>query len=106
MFPGCKRCTQQYSAVQEVKDPYHLLELEFLSFDLALDVQALLTRISLKLSSASFVPEVQFSQYVPALEKIASLRLLQQVICHSWGILFAPDCLLSQFLNGRLGYHC
>ncbi|KAJ8533950.1 hypothetical protein K7X08_007274 [Anisodus acutangulus] len=67
---------------QEVKDLYHLLEHEFLSLDLALKVQPLLNKISKfggKLSSASSVPEVQLSQYVPALEKPATLRFLQQV---------------------------
>ncbi|KAH0720874.1 hypothetical protein KY285_005752 [Solanum tuberosum] len=66
---------------QEVKDLYHLLEHEFLPLDLALKVQPLLNKISKlggKLSAAS-VPEVQLSQYVPALEKLATLRLLQQV---------------------------
>ncbi|XP_043693995.1 eukaryotic translation initiation factor 3 subunit A-like [Telopea speciosissima] len=66
---------------QEVKDLYHLLEHEFFPLDLASKVQPLLTKISKlggKLASASSVPEVQFSQYVPALEKLATLRLLQQ----------------------------
>ncbi|KAK4365582.1 hypothetical protein RND71_013462 [Anisodus tanguticus] len=64
------------------KDLYHLLEHEFFPLDLALKVQPLLNKISKfggKLSSASSVPEVQLSQYVPALEKLATLRLLQQV---------------------------
>ncbi|KAK9270291.1 hypothetical protein L1049_025869 [Liquidambar formosana] len=67
---------------QEVKDLYHLLEHEFLPLDLASKVQPLLSKISKlggKLSSASSLPEVQLSQYVPALEKLATLRLLQQV---------------------------
>lgn len=67
---------------QEVKDLYHLLENEFLPLDLALKVQPVLSKISKlggKLSSVSSVPEVQLSQYVPALEKLATLRLLQQV---------------------------
>ena len=55
----------------EVKDLYHLLENEFLTMDLASKVQPLLTKIS--------VPDVQLSQYVPALEKVATLRVLQQV---------------------------
>ncbi|KAF5202802.1 Eukaryotic translation initiation factor 3 subunit a [Thalictrum thalictroides] len=69
-------------ASQEVKDLYNLLEHEFLPLDLASKVQPLLTKISKlggKISSASSVPEVQLSQYVPALEKLATLRLLQQV---------------------------
>lgn len=65
----------------EVKDLYHLLEHEFLPLDLALKVQPLLGKISKlggKLASASSVPEVQLSKYVTALEKLATLRLLQQ----------------------------
>ncbi|KAJ4982275.1 hypothetical protein NE237_033112 [Protea cynaroides] len=67
---------------QEVKDLYHLLEHEFLPLDLASKVQPLLTKISKfggKLTSASSVAEIQLSQYIPALEKLATLRLLQQV---------------------------
>ncbi|KAJ6876461.1 eukaryotic translation initiation factor 3 subunit A-like [Populus alba x Populus x berolinensis] len=67
---------------QEVKDLYHLLEHEFLPLDLAAKVQPLLSKISKlggKLGSASSLPEVHLSQYVPALEKLVTLRLLQQV---------------------------
>ncbi|CAI8614478.1 unnamed protein product [Vicia faba] len=67
---------------QEVKDIYYLLEHEFLPSDLALKVLPLLNKISKlggKFTFASSVPEVHFSQYVPALEKLATLRLLQQV---------------------------
>ncbi|KAK9073903.1 hypothetical protein SSX86_006497 [Deinandra increscens subsp. villosa] len=67
---------------QEVKDLYHLLENEFLPLDLASKVQPLLAKIAKlggKLSTASSVPEVQLSHYIPALEKVATLRLLQQV---------------------------
>lgn len=67
---------------QEVKDLYNLLEHEFLPLDLASKVQPVLSKISKhggKLSSASSVPEVQLSQYVPALEKLTTLRVLQQV---------------------------
>ncbi|KAF6174966.1 hypothetical protein GIB67_026454 [Kingdonia uniflora] len=67
---------------QEVRDLYHLLETELLSLDLAAKVVPLITKIFKiggKLSSASSVPEVQLSQYVPALKKLATLRLLQQV---------------------------
>ncbi|KAJ4849474.1 Eukaryotic translation initiation factor 3 subunit A [Turnera subulata] len=69
-------------ATQEVKDLYHSLEHEFLPLDLAARVQPLLSKITKvggKLASAPSVPEVQLSQYVPALEKLATLRLLQQV---------------------------
>ncbi|XP_010931804.1 eukaryotic translation initiation factor 3 subunit A [Elaeis guineensis] len=67
---------------QEVKDLYNLLENEFLPLDLASKVQPLLTKISKlggKLSSVSSVPEVQLAQYIPALEKLTTLRALQQV---------------------------
>lgn len=66
----------------EVKDLYSLLENEFHPLDLASKVQPLLsklTKLSDKLSSASPVPEVQLEQYVPALEKLTTLRVLQQV---------------------------
>ncbi|XP_062018898.1 eukaryotic translation initiation factor 3 subunit A-like [Rosa rugosa] len=69
-------------ATQEVKDLFHLLEHEFLPLDLAVKIQPLLTKISKfggKMALASSVPEVQLSQYVPALEKLGTLRLLQQV---------------------------
>ncbi|XP_050380282.1 eukaryotic translation initiation factor 3 subunit A [Argentina anserina] len=69
-------------ATQEVKDLFQLLEHEFLPLDLAVKVQPLLVRIAKfggKLATASSVPEVQLSQYVPALEKLGTLRLLQQV---------------------------
>ncbi|CAJ1866076.1 unnamed protein product [Sphenostylis stenocarpa] len=67
---------------QEVKDIYHLLEHEFYPSDLALKAQHMITKISKlggKLSTASSVPDVQLSQYVPALERLATMRLLQQV---------------------------
>ncbi|XP_047340607.1 eukaryotic translation initiation factor 3 subunit A-like [Impatiens glandulifera] len=67
---------------QEVKDLYNLLELEFLPLDLASRVQPLLNKISKlggKLSSISSVSEVHLSQYIPALERLATLRVLQQV---------------------------
>lgn len=67
---------------QEVKDIFHLLEHEFHPSDLAVKALPLLTKVSKlggKLSTASSVPEVQLSQYVPALERLATMRLLQQV---------------------------
>ncbi|MBA0591141.1 hypothetical protein Gorai_019826, partial [Gossypium raimondii] len=69
-------------ATQEVKDLYHLLEHDFLPLDSASKIQPLLPKISKlggKLASASSVPEVQLSKYVPALEKLSTLRLLKQV---------------------------
>jgi translation initiation factor 3 subunit A len=72
-------------ASQEVKDLYNLLEHEFLPLDLASKVQPLLLKISKiggKLSSASSVPEVKLSQYVSALEKLTTLRVLQQVLSY------------------------
>ncbi|CAO2204881.1 unnamed protein product [Urochloa humidicola] len=68
-------------ASQEVRDLYNLLEHEFLPLDLALKVQPLLSKISKiggKISSASSVPEVKLSQYISALEKLTTLRVLQQ----------------------------
>nr|CAB3476507.1 unnamed protein product [Digitaria exilis] len=68
-------------ASQEVRDLYNLLEHEFLPLDLASKVQPLLSKISKiggKLSSASSVPEVKLSQYASALEKLTTLRVLQQ----------------------------
>eukprot|EP00850_Spirogloea_muscicola_P018491 SM000170S02663 [mRNA] locus=s170:22229:27800:- [translate_table: standard] len=67
---------------QEVKDLYNLLEHEFHPLDLATRAQPLLAKLetfSDKLSSASPVPEVQLEQYKPALERLTSLRVLQQV---------------------------
>lgn len=69
-------------ATQEVKDLYHILEHEFQPVDLGSKVKPLLDRISklgAKLSSAPSLPEVHLSQYVPSLEKLATLKLLQQV---------------------------
>ncbi|RID45621.1 hypothetical protein BRARA_I02331 [Brassica rapa] len=69
-------------ASQEVKDLFHVLEHEFHPLDLGSKIQPLLEKISKsggKLSSAPSLPEVQLSQYVPSLEKLATLRLLQQV---------------------------
>ncbi|XP_010541009.1 PREDICTED: eukaryotic translation initiation factor 3 subunit A isoform X2 [Tarenaya hassleriana] len=69
-------------ATQEVKDLFHLLEHEFHPLDLGSKSQPLLDKISKlggKLSSAPSLPEVKLSQYVSALEKLATLRLLQQV---------------------------
>lgn len=68
---------------QEVKDLYNLLEHELSPLDLAAKVQPFLAKISKisgKLASASSVPEVQLSQYIPALEKLTALRVLQQVL--------------------------
>lgn len=81
---------------QEVKDIHYLLEHEFLPSDLAQKVLPLLTKISKlggKLSTASSIPEVHLSQYVPALEKLATLRLLQQV-CSVYSFLLACACML------------
>lgn len=67
---------------QEVKDLYNLLENEFLPLDLASRVQPLLAKIAKlggKLSTVSAVPEVHLSQYIPALEKLTTLRVLKQV---------------------------
>lgn len=69
-------------AIQEVKDLYHLVEHEFLPLDLASKVQPILSKVSKlggKLASASSVPEIQLSKYVPSIEKLVTLRVLQQV---------------------------
>ncbi|XP_020591275.1 eukaryotic translation initiation factor 3 subunit A [Phalaenopsis equestris] len=69
-------------ASQDVKDLYCLLENEFLPLDLTTKVQPFLTKISKlggKLVSVSSLPEVHLSQYIPALEILAALRVLQQV---------------------------
>ncbi|KAJ4869460.1 Eukaryotic translation initiation factor 3 subunit A [Raphanus sativus] len=69
-------------ATQEVKDLYHQLEHEFHPLDLGSDTKPLLDRISKlggKLSTAPSLPEVQLSQYVPSLKKLATLKLLQHV---------------------------
>ncbi|KAH9315713.1 hypothetical protein KI387_024340, partial [Taxus chinensis] len=67
---------------QEVKDLYYLLENDFHPLDLAEKAQPLLGKLSNlsdKLSSASPVPEVQLEQYIPSLERLTTLRVLQQV---------------------------
>ena len=92
---------------QEVKDLYNLLEHDFLPLDLASKVQPLLTKISklgAKLSSASSVPEVQLSQYIPALEKLTTLRVLQQVciILLTLGNMFITGMLGSESYNGLI----
>lgn len=94
-------------ATQEVKDLYHVLEHEFLPLDLVSKIQPLLTKISNlggKLSSAPSVPEVQLSIYVPALEKLATLRLLQQVhLCLVFPCCFHLHDALS-FVNAEHHY--
>lgn len=85
----------------EVKDLYNLLENEFHPLDLAAKVQPLLSKLSKlsdKLSAASPVPEAQLEQYSPALEKLTTLRVLQQVRGLESGSLFsilplAPNAL-------------
>lgn len=65
----------------EVKDLYNLLENEFHPLDLAAKAQPVLTKLlnlSDKLSAASPVPEVHLEQYAPALERLTTLRVLQQ----------------------------
>ena len=66
-----------------MKDLFNLLEHEFHPLDLAMKIQPLLAKVAKiggKLSSASSLPEVQLSEYVPSLEKLTTLRLLQQVL--------------------------
>jgi translation initiation factor 3 subunit A len=68
-------------AAQEVKDIYYLLEHKFLPSDLSLEVLPLLNKISKLGGITSSILNVQLSVYVPALKKLATLRLLQQVQC-------------------------
>lgn len=82
---------------QEVKDLYNLLEHEFHPLDLASKVQPLLVKISMvrgKLSSASSVPDVQLSKYIPSLEKLTALRVLQQVCIIVNALIFATKSFL------------
>lgn len=77
---------------QEVKDLYHLLEQEVLPLELESKVQPLLAKISSiggRLASASSVPEVHLAKYVPALEKLATLRVLQQVFLNPFVLLIS-----------------
>ncbi|EPS68682.1 hypothetical protein M569_06086, partial [Genlisea aurea] len=65
----------------EVKDLFNILEHECLPLDVAVKVQPLLSKISTlggKIASASSVLERQLSRYVPSLEKLSTLRLLQR----------------------------
>ncbi|EFJ35771.1 hypothetical protein SELMODRAFT_142045 [Selaginella moellendorffii] len=66
----------------EVKDLYCLLENEFHPLDLATKVQPLLAKLPKlgdKLSAASPVPEVLLEEFIPALQNLTTLRVLQQV---------------------------
>jgi translation initiation factor 3 subunit A len=94
---------------QEVKDLYNLVEHEFHPLDLAAMVQHIMSKLlklSDKLSSASSVPEVQLEQYVPALEKLTTLRVLQKVVVHHVTIyhdiitLFRSSVLFHAMLTG------
>lgn len=65
----------------EVKDLFTLLENEFHPLDLAAKANAFIVRLpslSDKLTPASPVPEVRLEQYVPALERLTTLRVFQQ----------------------------
>jgi hypothetical protein len=95
----------------EVKDLYNLLENEFHPLDLAAKVQPLLSKLSKlsdKLSAASPVPEAQLEQYSPALEKLTTLRVLQQVRGLESGSLFsifASLPMLCAFACERLPWY-
>ena len=68
---------------QEVKDLYHLMENDIHPLDCAEKVQPLLgklSKLSHKLSLVSPVLAVQLEQYILDLERITTLRALQQVI--------------------------
>nr|GEW42888.1 eukaryotic translation initiation factor 3 subunit A-like [Tanacetum cinerariifolium] len=98
----------------EVKDLYHLLENEFLPLDLALKVQPFLTKISKlggKISSASFVPDVQLSQYIPDLEKVATLRCYNReqvtnVKPQSVAVIMFCGCFEAMLLLWLCGFCC
>lgn len=67
---------------QEVKDLYSLLETEFHPLDLATRLEPLLAKladIGDSLSPASPVPEVRPQEYVAALQKVTTAKLLAQV---------------------------
>jgi hypothetical protein len=98
---------------QEVKHLYNLIENEFHPLDLAAKVQPhmlKLLKLSDKLPSASPVPEVQLEQYVPALEKLTTLRVLQQAVVHRVTIyhdiitFFLFFCPLSCYVDR--GFSC
>ena len=93
-------------ASQEVKDLFHVLEHEFHPLDLGSKIQPLLEKISKsggKLSSAPSLPEVQLSQYVPSLEKLATLRLLQQVKNSLFVLYFVGFNIHSTILDWSCG---
>ena len=84
------KCVMTY-VPREVKYLYHLLENEFHPLDLADKVRPLLGRLSKlsdKLSSTSLVEKVQLEQYIPSLERITSLRVLQEVMGFNYYSLF------------------
>ena len=67
---------------QEMKDLYHRLENGFHPLDLVEKVHPIpgnLSKLSHKLSSASPVPTMQLEQYIHALERLTTLRVLQHV---------------------------
>ncbi|GJP74898.1 hypothetical protein CLOP_g5423 [Closterium sp. NIES-67] len=66
----------------QVRELHHLVEVDFLPLDLASRVHPLLQRLpelsDVKLSAASPVPKVELQAYTPALQRLATLRVLQQ----------------------------
>ncbi|CAI5985264.1 unnamed protein product [Closterium sp. NIES-64] len=66
----------------QVRELHHLVEVDFLPLDLAARVHPLLQRLpelsDVKLSAASPVPKVELQAYTPALQRLATLRVVQQ----------------------------
>ncbi|CAI7918822.1 unnamed protein product [Closterium sp. NIES-54] len=66
----------------QVRELHHLVEVDFLPLDLAARVHPLLQRLpelsDVKLSAASPVPKVELQTYTPALQRLATLRVVQQ----------------------------
>ncbi|CAI5465819.1 unnamed protein product [Closterium sp. Yama58-4] len=66
----------------QVRELHHLVEVDFLPLDLAARVHPLLQRLpelsDVKLSAACPVPKVELQTYTPALQRLATLRVVQQ----------------------------
>ncbi|CAI5499313.1 unnamed protein product [Closterium sp. Naga37s-1] len=66
----------------QVRELHHLVEIDFLPLDLAARVHPLLQRLpelsDVKLSAACPVPKVELQTYTPALQRLATLRVVQQ----------------------------
>ncbi|GAQ81367.1 eukaryotic translation initiation factor eIF-3 subunit A [Klebsormidium nitens] len=90
---------------QEVKDLYSLLETEFHPLDLATRLEPLLAKladIGDSLSPASPVPEVRPQEYVAALQKVTTAKLLAQLSSVYQTVRITHLCKLIPF--GDFGY--